>query len=244
MDPAQQAEALCAWYQNTSPHRTPMKANVQACKHLAGGKPWHKSGVFSAGCGAAVRMPPIGLFLYGSPEALVRAALDDCAITHTEPHARGASVAVAYLVSRLIQTTPDSILGDQLLETADRVAPIDADVAAMLRWVTQLVHLPPEKALFEIGTSSDALEVVSAAAYCFLKHPRHFAKAVLPAVNAGDATDSIAALAGCFVGAFAGLKAIPPEWLAKVESSSTLVECGESLALLVTNTPPPGRKTK
>ena len=105
-----------------------MKANVQACKHLAGGKPWHKSGVFSAGCGAAVRMPPIGLFLFASPEALIRAALDDCAITHTEPHARGASVAVAYLVSRLIQTTPDSVLGDH----GPRVEQSHATTPAML----------------------------------------------------------------------------------------------------------------
>jgi ADP-ribosylglycohydrolase len=238
MDPARQAEALCSWYQNTSPHRTPMKANVQACKHLASGKPWHKSGVFSAGCGAAVRMPPIGLFLYHSPEALVRAALDDCTITHTEPHARGASVAVAYLISRLIQTAPDSLPGDQVLETADMVAPIDADVAAMMRWVTQLVHLPPEKALFEIGTSSDALEVVPAATYCFLKHPNEFVKAVLPAINAGDATDSIGALAGCFVGAFAGLGAIPREWRTKVESSDMLVECGKSLASVASKSMP------
>jgi ADP-ribosylglycohydrolase len=238
LDPARQAEALSNWYQNTSPHRTPMKANVQACKHLTNGKPWTKSGVFSAGCGAAVRMPPIGLMLYRSPEALVRAALETCSITHTEPHARGASVAVAYLVSRLVQTSEDSLPGDQVLETADRVAPIDGDVAAMLRWVTQLVPLPPEKALFEIGTSSDALEVVAASTYCFLKHPRQFAKAVLPAVNAGDATDSIAALAGCFVGACSGLEAIPKEWLAGVENSQMLVECGKSLAALVARLAP------
>ena len=48
--------------------------------------------------------------------------------------------------------------GDQVLETADHIAHMDEDLAAVLRWATQIVHLPPEKALFEIGTSSDALK--------------------------------------------------------------------------------------
>ena len=38
MEPAQQADALLSWYANTVPHRTPMRANELACKHLAAGK--------------------------------------------------------------------------------------------------------------------------------------------------------------------------------------------------------------
>jgi ADP-ribosyl-[dinitrogen reductase] hydrolase len=230
MDPARQADALLAWYTNTTPHRTPMRANMRACRHLSLGRPWTKSGVFSGGCGAAVRMLPIGLFYCADPDRLVRAALDECVITHTDPHARAASVAVAYLTGRLIQATARCSLGDQVLETADRVAPFDADTAAMLRWVTQIAHLPAEEALFEIGTSSDAIEAIPAAVYCLLKHPRNFAHAVQTAVNAGDASDSIAALTGGFVGALNGLEAIPKEWIAGVENAALLRDVGESLA--------------
>jgi len=230
MDPARQAEALLGWYRNTIPHRTPMRANLRACKHLAAGRAWSKSGVFSSGCGAAVRMPPIGLFLSQDTDALIKAALDDCTITHTEPRARAASVAVAYLVARLILSNESCYPGDQVMEAADRVSSIDQDMAAMMRWVTQIVHLPPEEALFEIGTSSDSLEAVPAAIYCFLKHPRHFEGAVLSAVNAGDAADSIGAMAGCFVGALAGIQVIPRQWRAGVENSEFLAEVGESLA--------------
>jgi ADP-ribosylglycohydrolase len=105
-------------------------------------------------------------------------------------------------------------------------------MAALLRWVTQIAHLRPEEALFEIGTSSDALEVVPAAAYCFLKHPRQYAEAVLIAVNAGDASDSIAALTGSFVGAFAGWEVIPKEWRDGVEDSEVLVAIAEQLAAI------------
>jgi len=134
MDPVKQADALLSWYSNTAPHRTPMRANVRACRHLSAGRPWTKSGVFSGGCGAAVRMPPIGLFHSTDPDRLVRAALDGCLITHTDPHARAAGVAVAYLTSRLVQATPRCQLGEQVLETADRVK---GDLAKLVRGIVR-----------------------------------------------------------------------------------------------------------
>lgn len=231
MDPARQADALVAWYVNAGP-RTPTSANVRACKHLAAGRPWNKSGVFSSGCGAAVRMPPIGLMFNNQPDLLVRAALDDCLITHTESRARAASAAVAILVGRLVQATERCSPGDQVLETADRIHDLDQDMAAMLRWVTQIVHLPAEEALFEIGTSSDALEAVPAAVYCFLKHARNYAAAVLSAVNAGDAADSIAALTGSFVGAASGIDTIPKNWASEIENADVLAGVAENLAAL------------
>ncbi len=232
MDPARQADALLSWFLNSVPHRTPSTANLRACKHLSVGRPWNKSGVFSSGCSAAMRMTPIGLLFNGSSETLTRAAIDACIITHNEPRARAASVCVAYLTARLLQSDKRSSPGNQVLETADHIAKLDDDLAAILRWTTQITHLPPEEALFEIGTSSDAIETVPAAVYCFLKYPRNFASAVLTAVNAGDAADSIGALTGSFVGALAGMEAINRKWLAAVENSDVLVGAGESLAKL------------
>ena len=232
MDAAKQAEALLSWYVNGAPHRTPMRANIRACKHLSAGRAWTRSGVFSGGCGAAVRMPPIGLFFHRCPEALIRAAIDACTMTHTDPRAKAASVAVAYLIARLVQANAKTSPGEQVLETADKVAGLDQDMAAMLRWVTQMVHLNPEEALFEIGTSSDAIEAIPAATYCFLKYSRQYQNAVLAAVNAGDASDSIAALTGSMVGAYSGIDAIPKHWQLEVENPDVLVGIAESLAAL------------
>jgi len=233
MDPAQHADALLSWYLNTVPHRTPSTANLRACKHLSMGRPWNKSGVFSGGCAAAMRMTPIGLLFSRCPDALTRAALDNCTITHTEPRSRAASVSVAYLTSRLLQSDERSWPGDQVLETADHIAHLDEDFAAVLRWSTQITHLPPDEALFEIGTSSDAIETVPAAIYCFLKHPRNFSSAVLAAVNAGDAADSVGALTGSFIGVLAGVDAIDKQWVGEVENSDVLIGIGENLANLL-----------
>jgi len=230
VDPARLADAMLGWYLNTVPHRAPMRANMRACKHLSAGRAWTRSGVFSSGCGAAVRMPPIGLYLFDDCEGLVRAALDACSITHTDPRAKAAAVAVACLTARLVQATNRCSAGDQVIEAADRVAPIDPDMAAMLRWVTQITHLSPEEALFEIGTSADALEAIPAAVYCFLKHPRNYQGAVLAAVNGGDAADTIAALAGSMVGALVGIDVIPSQWREQVENGDVLAGVAENLA--------------
>jgi ADP-ribosylglycohydrolase len=233
MDPARQADALLSWYLNTVPHRAPSTSNIQACKHLSMGRPWNKSGVYSGGNAAAMRMTPIGIFFHKSPETLIRAALDNCIITHTEPRARAGAVSVAYLTARLLQSDERCWPGDQVLETADRIAYLDEDFAAVLRWTTQITHLPPKEALFEIGTSSDAIETIPAAIYCFLKHPGDFAGAVLAAVNAGEAADSIASLAGSFVALTSGLAAIDQKWLKSVENADVLIGVGETLARMV-----------
>ena len=235
MDPARQADALLSWYLNTIPHRTPSNANMRACKHLSTGRPWNKSGVFSSDCQVVSRMPPIGLLFYRTPQPLTRAALDNCIITHNEPRARAACVSVAYLISRLVGSDDRSWPADQVLETADYISHMDEDLAGLMRWATQIVHLCPKEALFEIGTSSDVLETIPAAIYCFLKYPRNLSDAVLAAVNAGDAADSIGSLAGCFVGALAGADAIDPQWLIELENSDVLIGVGENLANLINN---------
>lgn len=233
MDPARQADALLSWYRNIVPHRTPSSANMRACKHLSSGKPWNKSGIFSSDCQATSRMPPIGLLFYRHPQTLTRAALDNCIITHNEPRARAACVAAAYLVSRLVQSDERAWPGDQVLETADYISHLNEDLAGLMRWSTQIVHLSPREALFEIGTSCDVMETIPAAIYCFLKHPRDLTSAVLAAVNAGDAADSIGSLAGCFVGALAGSDVIDKQWLRDIENYDVLVGVGENLANLL-----------
>lgn len=235
MDPARHADALVSWYRDTVPHRTPSTSMLQACRHLSMGRPWNKSGVYSSGCSASMRMVPIGIFFSRNTDLLARAALDNCLITHTAPRALAAAVAVAYLCARLLQSGAGCSPGDQVLETADHVEHLDRDLAAMLRWTTQVTHLPPDEALFEIGTSSDAMETVPAAVYCFLKYPGDFPRAVLAAVNAGDAADSIGALTGSFVGLLSGTSTIGAGWTRSVENSDVLTGVGENLAALLSD---------
>jgi ADP-ribosylglycohydrolase len=233
MDPARQAEFLLSWYENTVPHRSPSGASINACKHLSAGKPWNKSGVFSCEIKVTSRMPPIGLFYCRDPQMLTRASLDNCSITHNEPRAKAACVFVAYLVARLVHSDMHSRPADQVLDAADHISHMDRDLAGLLQWTTEIVDLSPREALFEIGTSCDVLEALPAAVYCFLKYPRNFSEAIVAAVNAGDATDAIGALTGCFVGALTGASGIDSRWLAGIENPELLKGTGECLANLL-----------
>ncbi len=233
MDPARQADALLSWYRNTVPHRMASGANICACRHLSAGKPWNKSGIFSSDSQVISRMPPIGLLFQKDPQRLTRAALDDCIITHNQPRAKAACVGVAYLISRLAQSNENCRPADQVLETADYISHLDTDLAGLLRWTTDIVDLPPEEALSEIGTSADVLETFPAAVYCFLKYPRSHKSAVITAVNTGDDSDTIGALTGCFVGALSGYASIDKTWLAEIENSDVVIGIGETLADLI-----------
>ncbi|MBN2337070.1 MAG: ADP-ribosylglycohydrolase family protein, partial [Acidobacteria bacterium] len=77
---------------------------------------------------------------------------------------------------------------------------------------------------------------VPAAVYCFLKYPGDFPRAVLAAVNAGDAAASIGALTGSFVGLLSGAPVIRAGWANSVEDSDVLTGVGENLAALVAGT--------
>ena len=52
---------------------------------------------------------------------------------------------------------------------------------------------------------------------CFAATPGDFEMAIARAIGLGDDTDTVAAMAGALVGAFAGVSAIPPGLLAKLE---------------------------
>jgi ADP-ribosyl-[dinitrogen reductase] hydrolase len=77
------------------------------------------------------------------------------------------------------------------------------------------------------------METLPASIYCFLKYPRNHSSAVVAAVNAGDASDSIGALAGCFVGTLAGSSTIDKEWLTRIENPDVVIGIGENLADLI-----------
>lgn len=234
MDPVRQAEILLSWFEHEVPHRTPSGASICACKHLSAGRPWNKSGVFSCETKVTSRMPPIGLLYCRDPQMLTKASLDNCSITHNEPRAKAACVFVAYLVARLVHSDLQSRPADQVMDAADHIGHMDGDLASLLRWTTEIVDLSPQEALFEIGTSCDVLEALPAAVYCFLKYPRNYSEAIVAAVNAGDATDTIGALAGCFVGSLNGASAIDRKWLNGIENPDLLLGMGECLADLLT----------
>ena len=64
----------------------------------------------------------------------------------------------------------------------------------------------------EIKSSGYVVDTIEASMFCLLK-TNSFKDCVLKAVNLGDDTDTVAAIAGGLAGALYGLCSIPQEWI-------------------------------
>ena len=78
----------------------------------------------------------------------------------------------------------------------------------------------PEEEIKSTGYVVDTLE---AALWCLL-NTKDYKSLVLKAVNLGDDTDTVAAVAGGLAGIYYGLEEIPEEWLLKLQSREYLEE--------------------
>ncbi len=74
-------------------------------------------------------------------------------------------------------------------------------------WDSDFSHLPSEK----INSSGYVVDTLEAAIWC-LENTKSYQECVLKAVNLGEDTDTVAAVAGGFAGLYYGINGIPEEW--------------------------------
>ena len=86
-------------------------------------------------------------------------------------------------------------------------------------WREDFATLPEE----EIKSTGYVVDTLEAALWCLL-NTKDYKSLVLKAVNLGDDTDTIAAVAGGLAGIYYGLEEIPEEWLLKLQSREYLEE--------------------
>jgi ADP-ribosyl-[dinitrogen reductase] hydrolase len=136
-------------------------------------------------------------------------------LTHGSPAAIAATTAVAHAVRLAARgETPRR-------EWAKDVAGIlqTGELADRLLLADELLTsgMPTAAAIARVGTGEAAVESVPAA-FLAAMAADSFAEAVLTAVNAGGATDSIAAIAGALAGAAGGISNIPQRFIDDLES--------------------------
>ena len=238
------------WAASPDNNRAPGMTCLRACAALGDGRAWQQATqAGSKGCGANMRVTPVGLMPGLSDEQRAGAAQLQAALTHGHPTGLAASELTAYAVRWL----------------ADGLAPADLLAALRDRCVTQReiyredwlgdlwqqpgVGSPAEfiargwdetaSALDRVAvalTAGDrtgdpclatgegwiAEEALATALYCYLISPEE-PVAVLGrgAASSGD-SDSIACLAGAFAGAALGMDAWPAEWAKRIEYAERL----------------------
>ncbi|MDG4817811.1 ADP-ribosylglycohydrolase family protein [Micromonospora sp. WMMD956] len=249
-------ERFLAWAVSPDNNRAPGMTCLRACAELSRGVRWQEATVAgSKGCGANMRVTPVGL-LAVDLDTLAGLAQLQAGLTHGHPTGLAASELTAYAVRLLrdgaaLAELP-ALLTDRAREQrrvyrSDWLGDLwqrpgvdspqefiargwDECLGALGRLTTTLTRPDDgDDPCRRTGEGWVAEEALATALLCALWHADDPVGALARgATTAGD-SDSIAALAGAFVGAAYGLPAWPTDWAARIEYADQLAALAAAL---------------
>jgi ADP-ribosylglycohydrolase len=244
--------AFVEWLRSPDNDRAPGNTCLQACHALETGVPWVRATVKSSkGCGANMRVTPVGLLPREQADERTRAGVAQlqAALTHGHPTGLAAADLTARAVAELLEGCPPPALPRRLRAYA--LAQRDTYHA---EWLGELWQQPGvispqgfiargwdeclgvldllEAALAQQDRESDpclstgagwvAEEAFATGLLCFLLSPDRPVEALRRAATTSGDSDSIAALCGAFAGAALGMDAWPAAWAERIEYRARL----------------------
>ncbi|WP_107481411.1 ADP-ribosylglycohydrolase family protein [Streptomyces malaysiense] len=248
-------EEFADWYHSPDNNRAPGNTCMTACRLLeAEGRAWQDaSQLGSKGCGANMRVAPIGLAPGLSDEQRAGAAQLQSGLTHGHPTALAASDLTARAVRLLAAGTEPAVLIAELRDYAhtnrtryDRTWLGDLwtraqdptpehfaargwdECLAILDRLQEAVrtHSPEEDPCLATGEGWIAEEAFATGLLCFLLFPDEPLTALRRAACTAGDSDSIACLTGAFAGAWLGADAWPADWAERIEYREDLLALG------------------
>jgi poly(ADP-ribose) glycohydrolase ARH3 len=165
----------------------------------------------SFGNGAAMRVAPVGLLFADARDELWEQARRSALPTHTHPLGIEGAQLLAFAIAWAVR----SAAFDRRTFYRDLLGRATTEE---FRWHIEIAsQLKPGDSLAGLGSTLHAHRSVVTAIACFALAPGDFEAVMSRAIGLGDDTDTVAAMAGALVGAFAGVRTIPPQLLAKLE---------------------------
>lgn len=247
-------KAFIDWAESPDNNRAPGMTCMTACGRLNMNMVWTEATVAnSKGCGANMRVAPVGLLPDISAETRAGLAQFQAALTHGHPTALAASDLTAWTVADLAgggnpQTLPRRLRVYALAQRAvyhhDWLGtlwerPFESSPQEFIArgWDECLgILMALDVALEQADRQADpclitgegwvAEEAFATGLLCFLLFPDNPVAAIRrAAVSSGD-SDSIACLTGAFAGAYHGLVAWPAPWVQRIEYRDRLQALG------------------
>lgn len=172
----------------------------------------------SAGNGSLMRLAPIPMFFFYSPQELPAAAANSSRTTHAAPEAVDACRYYAMLIAgALAGLDKTQLLAHDItdwkhfLDKTDFQTGIQRIIAGSYK-----TKQPPQ-----IKGTGYVVDCLEAALWAFY-HGQTFEQGALLAINLGDDADTTAAVYGQLAGAFYGVQGIPSRWLDKLAQKDLL----------------------
>jgi ADP-ribosylglycohydrolase len=247
-------QAFLDWAISPDNNRAPGMTCLRACGDLADGRPWQQASQReSKGCGANMRVTPVGLLPGLADDDLAGAAQQQAGLTHGHATGLAASELTALAVRRLrAGLAPKDLLADLRARCADQRRVYREDwlgdlwqrptaatpeefishgwdecAAALDRVAAALRHRDPGgDPCLVTGAGWIAEEALATALYCYLLTPEEPVTALGRAAASSGDSDSIACLAGGFAGAALGMAAWPAGWAERIEYADRLQALG------------------
>ncbi|MGW3668378.1 ADP-ribosylglycohydrolase family protein [Streptomyces sp. NPDC005141] len=248
-------EEFVDWYQSPENNRAPGRTCLVACNLLKNEKRrWQEaSQIGSKGCGANMRVAPVGLVRGLSDEQRAGAAQFQAALTHGHPTALAAADLTAHAIWLLTQgVEPMGLVGrlrsyayenrhryhsrwlGDLWSFSEDATPEQyisrgwdecLDVLDNLRHAVRTVS-PETDPCMATGGGWIAEEALATGLLCFLLFVDEPVTALRRAACTSGDSDSIACLTGAFAGAHHGSEAWPTAWADRIEYQGDLMALG------------------
>jgi len=247
-------DRFLAWAASPDNNRAPGMTCLRACGELARGTRWQQATIVgSKGCGANMRVTPVGLVPGYDLDVLAGVAQLQAGLTHGHPTGLAASELTAYAVRVLrdgatLTEVPALLrqrarqqrtvyrgdwLGDLWQQPGvDRPATFIArgwdECLAVLDRLDAALAAPDDGGdpCLRTGEGWIAEEALVTALLCALWHRDDPVTALARAATTAGDSDSIAALAGAFLGAERGMSAWPTHWSDQIEYADQLATLG------------------
>lgn len=189
-------------------------STAKAILRLWLGFPPSKSGVRSAGNGAAMRSAIVGAFWADDDAKRREFALAACRVTHTDPRAEESAILVAEAVALAANRIPTA-------EALNRLRPFVTSEIMKEQFEVLEQTLSENNSVSEFatrmgcgyGVSGFAPHTVAVALFAWLRHRDDFETAVRSVIECGGDTDTVAAITGGICGAEVGEAGISHEWI-------------------------------
>ncbi|MEM1414440.1 MAG: ADP-ribosylglycohydrolase family protein [Myxococcota bacterium] len=184
-------------------------ATLRACLRMILGR--RRTGIASAGNGAAMRAGVLGVCLADDAGRRRRLGPSLAALTHTDERAIQAALFVAELAALCARS---SVTGRAALVMEAAKVLDHPELREAITNASKLAEQPLAVAVRRCGNTGFVVHTVGLCTYCFMRYGDTPLEGIEAAIRAGGDTDTHAAIVGGWLGALHGAGALPSPLLA------------------------------